>query len=214
MPTAPKSVRKTAEAPSNFKFRGNLKADQLKALLKLKADGAKWKLILKETGLSHSKAELAFMEHEAFTEQDPAFKVVPLTPEFVSYARNVLRIGWGPIMVWTQSTEGSVRKAWEEATGTHSDCQRVGRGGAFKFKDPELYAGDLKPTGTDVPREKPLVREVARESALTTRLGNLEPKALAEVYKQYTGKAPTRGWTKAKLILELSKANEKRAVQV
>jgi hypothetical protein len=214
MPSKPKSVTKTAEAPANFKFRGNLKAPQLKALLQMKQDGEKWKAILKATGLSHSKAELAFMEHEAFTEADPAFTVVPLTPEFVSYARNVLGIGWGPIMVWTQSTEGAVRKAWEVATGTHAECKRVGRGGRFKFDDQELYVGELKPRGTDVPAEAPLMRTVARENALTTRLGALEPKALMSIYEKATGKKPTRGWTKAKIILELAKLNEAKAVQV
>lgn len=214
MPSKPKSVTKTAEAPANFKFRGNLKAPQLTKLLAMKADGEKWKAILKATGLSHSKAELAFMEHEAFAEADPAFKVVTLTPDFVAYARNVLGIGWGPIMVWTQSTEGAVRKAWETATNTHSDCKRVGRGGRFKFDDQELYVGELKPHGTDIPSDAPLVRTVARENALTTRLGALEPKALIAIYTKATGKAPTRGWTKAKMILELAKLNEAKAVQV
>lgn len=218
MPTKPKSVETSKRSPKtaevNVKFRSNLKADQLKKLLAMKEAGEKWKAILKATGLSHSKAELAFMEHEAFTQQDPPFKVVALTPEFVTYARNVLGIGWGPIMVWTQSTEGSVRKAWEAATNTHSDCKRVGRGGRFKFDDQELYVGELKPHGTDVPADAPLVRTVARENALTTRLGALEPKALISIYTKATGKAPTRGWTKAKMILELAKLNEAKVVQI
>lgn len=195
------------------KFRSNLKAEQLAELVALKENDATWKVILKATGLSHSKAELAWMEHEAFVRSDPPFEVEPLTPEYVEHARNTLRIGWGPIMVRTQSSEGKVRKAWEASTNLHSDCKRVGHGGRFKFDDPELYVGELKPTGTDVPADAPLVREVARESAVSTRLMALDPTALKALYENYTGKKATRGWTKAKLVLELVKANDGKVLQ-
>lgn len=189
---------------ANNKFRSNLQAEQLATLLALKEDGAKWKAILKETGLSHSKAELAFMEHEAFEESE--FEVAELTPEFVAYCRNDLRIGWGPIMVWTQSSEGKVRKAWEAATNIHSDCTRVGRGGRFKFDDAELYVGELKPKGTFVDADQPLMREVAREAAHGERLVSAllaketpELKAIAEGYGIKVAKRPT----KAKLAIDI-----------
>lgn len=191
----------------NSKFRNNLKADQLKRLVAMKEEAAKWADILKKTGLSHSKAELAWMEHEAFVQSDPKFKVAPLTGDFVAYARTELGLGWGPIMVWTQSSEGSVRKAFKEATGTHSDGQRVGRGGRFKFDEPDLYVGELKPTGTDIPADKALVREVARDAAFTTRLGKLEFGAVKAIYEEYTGTKVKRGATKAKLIVDLAKLN-------
>lgn len=185
------------------KFRDNLKAEELKALINLRENGAKWKQVLKETGLSHSKAELAWMEHEA---EGAGFAVEALNPAFVDYARNTLKIGWGPIMVWTQSSEGKVREAWKQATNLHSDGQRVGRGGRFKFDEPELYIGELKPTGTDIPKDHTLVREVAREDALSSRIMKLEPDQVKSVYEKYTGKKVTKGWTKAKLALEITKA--------
>ena len=217
MKTTKKQAATVATAPriaGPNKFRSNLTAAQLSALIQMKEDGAKWKQILKDTGLSHSKAELAWMEHEAFAQADPPFTPEPLTPAFVAYARNDLAIGWGPIMVWTQSSEGKVRKAWEEATNTHSDCKRVGRGGRFKFDDAELYVGELKPRGTDVPAEAPLARSVARESAFVTRMLALTPKQVAAIYTKYLGKAPTKGMTKAKMILDLKKVNEERAVDL
>lgn len=191
------------EAVFGRKFRDNLKADELDHLLRLREEGAKWKVVLKETGLSHSKAELAWMEHEA---EGAGFTVVPLSASFVSFARNDLKIGWGPIMVWTQSSEGKVREAWKQATNLHSDGQRVGRGGRFKFDEPELYVGELKPTGTDIPKDHSLVREVAREDALSSRIMRLEPAQIRRVYEEYTGKKAAKGWTPAKLALEITKA--------
>ena len=188
------------------KFRSNLTSDQLATLISLREDGAKWKAVLAETGLSHSKAELAFMEHEA---EAAEFVTAELTPAFVAYCRNDLRIGWGPIMVWTQSSEGKVRKAWEAASAKHSDCTRVGRGGRWKFDDPELYVGDLKPTGTQVDAEAPLVREVAREAAvdqsMTKQLLAMEMKDLRTLATDLgvTFKPKT---TKAKLVVDIKKA--------
>lgn len=189
------------------KFRNNLKAEQLAVLVSMKEDGAKWKAILSATGLSHSKAELAWMEHEAF--EQSGFEVTELTPAFVSYARNELKIGWGPIMVWTQSSEGKVRKAWEQATNLHSDCTRVGRGGRFKFDDAELYVGELKPTGTELEADKPLIREVAREAAVDqTLVKQLMAKDIKELREIATkaGVEFKKSTTKAKLVLELKKA--------
>lgn len=207
----PKQVKSGSPA-INTKFRANLKADQLKKLISLKEDAQPWKAILKATGLSHSKAELAWMEHEAFGQSN--FTKAELTPAFVAYARNDLRIGWGPIMVWTQSSEGKVRKAWEAATNSHSEATRIGRGGRFKFDDAELYVGELKPTGTTVPAEAPLTRTVARENALVTRLTGLDIKQVRVIYANYFKKAAPTTATKAKLIIELKKANDERAVQV
>ena len=201
MPKA--TQRQKPQTQFGRKFRDNLKAEELAQLIALREDGAKWKVVLKETGLSHSKAELAWMEHEA---EQAGFKVVPLTSAFVAYGRNDLKIGWGPIMVWTQSSEGKVREAWKQATNLHSDGQRVGRGGRFKFDEPELYVGELKPTGTDIPKDHSLVREVAREDALSSRIMKLEPEQVKRVYEQYTGKKVGKGWTKAKLALEITKA--------
>lgn len=198
---------------ASSKFRSNLKSEQYAVLVSMKEEGAKWKAILSATGLSHSKAELAWMEHEAFEISDPPFEVEPLTPEFVAFARNDLRIGWGPIMVWTQSSEGKVRKAWEAASATHSECQRIGRGGRFKFDDAELYVGELKPTGTPVPAEAPLARSVARESAIVTRLLALDALQVKAIYKKYIGE-PKKGTTKAKMVLELKKVNAERALDL
>lgn len=188
------------------KFRSNLTAEQLALLVSMREDGAKWKTVLAETGLSHSKAELAFMEHEA---EAAEFVTAELTPAFVAYCRNDLRIGWGPIMVWTQSSEGKVRKAWEEATNVHSDCTRIGRGGRWKFDDPELYVGDLKPTGTQVDAEAPLVREVAREAAvdqsMTKQLLAMDVKEL-RVMAEGLGVAFKKNTTKAKLVVDIKKA--------
>lgn len=193
------------------KFIKNLDAKQWTQLKKLRVDeGQKWAEVLSRTGLSHSRAELAIMEYEA---EQAGFKWVPLTPAFVAYARTQLQLGWGPIMVWTQSSEGAVRKAWAEATATHSDGQRINRGGRFKFDDQTLYVGELKPTGTAIPKDKPLVREVARDSALTQRLLAKDPKTLKSLYVKYVGKEPGKGWTKAKLVMELRKVNDSKVAE-
>lgn len=186
------------------KFRSNLKPAELKTLIKMRSDGASWKDTLAKTELSHSKAELAWFEHERFGGEEPGV-VLNLTGSEVVTMREA-GLGWGQIMVATQSSEGAVRKAWREATGTHSDGQRVNHGGRFKFDEGELYVGSLKPTGTSIPSDQPLVREVARSQALTARLLALEPAALKRIFVKHSGETPGKGWTKAKLIIEIGKA--------
>lgn len=188
---------------STNRFRKNLDKKVLAALIKCRVeDGLSWKETLKKTGLSHSKAELAVMEHEYFGAEGT---VMDLTEDNVKAARLFFKWGWGPIMVMTQSSEAACRKTWKEGTGTHSDGTRVGHGGRFKFDEPELYVGELKPTGVNIPKDQPLVREVARDAAITTRLMNTPVKELRAQYEEATGKKPSSKWTPAKIAIELRK---------
>ena len=196
-----------------FRFRNNIDAEVLPTLIELREAGEPWKVVLKETGLSHSKAELAMMEHELFGDGSEDVEVAELTGELVKHLRDE-GCGWGQIMVATQSSEGKVRDAWKLATGTHSDGQRVNHGGRFKFDDAELYVGELKPTGTSIPADQPVIREVARKEALHTRLLKAEPAVLRRVYERYVGTPPQKGWTPAKLVLEIGKAAQAKGLIV
>lgn len=199
----------------NTKFRTNV-GSALELLLQLRlVEGQPWKTVLKETGLSHSKAELAVMEQEA---EAAEFEVEALTPEFVRYCREDLKVGWGPIMVWTQSTEGAVRDAWEKATNTYSDCQRVGHGGRWKFNEPSLYVGELKPTGTEVPTSvslnRPTAIEVAVDQTLVKRLMALPVPRLRAVAVSYgcCSESTAKKWTPAKCVVAIRKAMVEKGV--
>lgn len=58
---------------------------------------------------------------------------------------------WGYLAVRANRPEGSVRKAYAEATAIKSQGLRVGKGGRFLDRDPLLYLEEHKKAGTAIP---------------------------------------------------------------
>lgn len=171
-------------------------------LIKLRCtDGLKWKEVLAKQEIGYARGELIVFEHEF---EQAKMKTIPATPENVVYLRTELGLSWGAIMVWCAAGEAVVRRAFKDGAKVHSDGQRVGKGGRWKFDDQALYVGELKPTGTDIPADQKLVREVARDCAVTQRLMKMEFAEL-KAFAIAQGVIVKPKTTKAKLALEVKK---------
>lgn len=160
-----------------------------------------WKDVLAKVEINHSLAELVVFEAEG---RRAGLKPLPATEANVSWCRVSQRLSWGLIAAWCQVPESKVRAFFKAGKGEHSDAQRIGKGGRWKFNDPELYVGDLKPTGTVIPAGAKLVREVAELNATQQRLIKLTPAELKAECER-VGFTPAKGATKAKTVIELAK---------
>lgn len=169
-----------------------------------------WKNVLVKTGVNHSLAELVDFEAQG---RRAGLSPLAATPENVVWCRTERKLSWGLIAAWCQIPESKVRTLFKGLKGEHSDAQRIGKGGRWKFNDPELYTGDLKPTGTVIPADQKLLREVAEVNATQQRLMKLSPAELkAEAEK--AGVKVTKGWTRGKIIVETAKALKPSQVKV
>lgn len=189
-----------------------------KVLLLVLEDGVKIAEARKIAGVkNHSAAELHAFEFEWYCAELNG-EVGPrgegewsLTPELADYLRRFApspdggeKLGWavGRIMVATKSGEAKVRKAFREGSKLDDRGIRIGKGGAFLNRDPLLYEGSLKASGTEIPEGE---RPNARKHAKIQRLMKLD---FAELKRQAqeAGIEVKRGTTPARLAKLLADA--------
>lgn len=126
--------------------------------------GATVKQICADTGLNYSQL-WRFCESRKLDEAGFEF-YTELDPETVKELRDQ-GLSWGSVAVRFRLSdahqalgcpEGSVRSAFTKATGLKSQGQRIGKGGRFYYgySGQPLYAGELRPTGTDIPKDAKL----------------------------------------------------------
>lgn len=161
-----------------------LTAAQKKAV-RLKADGAKMKQILVETGLNHSQAEAAILAASFTPEDRKWFDGLGKTPDERFVAARKAGKSWGWIAVLAAVPESQVRKAWTAATGTKSQGTRIGRGGRFYYGEGgrPLYAENLRSTGTQIKLGSD--RETAILQSRLQRMANLTMEELTDLGKDY-----------------------------
>lgn len=174
---------------------------------KLNADGATYKQIMEATGLNHSQVELHLIAARLTDEDYNAFAAGGDTLQAqVVAARKSNRPGWsswGVLSVLAGEPESKVRKLWADSTGLKSAGLRIGRGGRWYYRDGELYAEVLKPTGTEIPVGTN--HEGARVEAQRQRLFKLEWDSLKRVGERY-GVQFKKGQTKVTFARAIWKA--------
>lgn len=163
---------------------------QLDKVITLMLSGVGAAAARKQAGVSHTPAELHVFKFEWLIAGLPQPGVGQWAPtaDLVAYLRSE-GWGWGKIMVATDSTEGKVRRLFEEATNTESRALRVGKGGRFFRDEPKLYEDTLKASGTSVPKgqlgqatshaemQKLMKRDFNDLRAEAVEAGLIEPKA-------------------------------------
>lgn len=158
------------------------------------------KAIMAATGLSHSPVEAVLMEFAGF--YAAGLPVLACTTSNVQWARHTLQLSWGSIAVWCQVAEGKVRKAYMQATGTHSQGQRNAKGGRYLQGNASLYAGPLKRTGVQVPKGQ--LAQVAEVAAMQTLLASGLPQLRAMAQSMGLTLSPKA--TKAQVVKAIAKA--------
>lgn len=164
---------------------------------------AKWSEVLKATGLSHSQAEFAVLR---VTEK----RRMPATAENAKKLRSE-GFSWGHIAVILDLNEGAARRLFTEASGNESQGQRIGRGGRFYRREQLLYDGELKPTGTTIPKgEKPnAVNHAAAQRLL--KLVKADPEAARRIATRYGVSLPEGKLTPAQITSLILKQERKVA---
>lgn len=176
--------------------------------------GGTVKAICAETGLNYSQL-WRFCESRKLEEAGFEFHTEIDNDQVKAYRE--ADMSWGSIAVRFRLNEshtnlgcpeGKIRKAFTEATGLKSQGQRIGKGGRFYygFSGQPLYAGELRPTGTDIPKDAKLGDAlVAAESQRMVgwELDAVRAKAEELGIKLKSG---SKNKTKAKLIHEIRKA--------
>lgn len=100
-------------------------------VVKLKNGGSSWAEIAEKLGISQGKAQLAFLrENTPAEDRINAKNEADLAKRIVS-ARDKDKLSWGIISARSGVPESRCRKIYEEATGTSSRGNRIGRGGRF-----------------------------------------------------------------------------------
>lgn len=112
--------------------------------------------------------------------------------------------GWGigKIMVALDCTEGQVRKAIREGANVDDRGHRTGKGGRFFEGNAELYAEELRQSGTLLERGSELT---PTEQARMQRFAKLELAELKALATDWGVKVP-KGTTKVKLAKLLATA--------
>lgn len=188
----------------------------------LRAAGSTMRDVMIATGLNHSQAENAIMK-ATLTESDVArFEAMGADLGSRVVAAREAKLSWGVIMMLAAETEGAVRKAFTEATTLKSQGQRIGKGGRFYYGDngQPLYDGELKPTGTNIP--KTAKYEGAIKAAFEQRLSVLGSRdrtrlvSIAEQYGLKTKGVATKALVKQviKAAAEVAERNEERSAKL
>lgn len=136
------------------------------AAFALHKEGGTVKAICAETGLNYSQL-WRFCESRKLDEAGFEFYTELAGKEEIVADLRKSGFSWGSIAVRFRLTdahqalgcpEGKIRKAFETATGLKSQGQRIGKGGRFfyGYSGQPLYAGELRPTGTDIPKDAKL----------------------------------------------------------
>lgn len=180
----------------------------------MKAEGAKMKQIMAETGLNHSQAERAIMKATITDAEVQAFGEghADLASAVKAARKGSAPLSWGPISIMAsryfggEISESAARRAFTEATGLKHQGQRIGKGGRFYYGDGELYVDTLRPTGTDIPKDA-VGREAARLSAITQRMLGLDMAELKALAADY-GVEVKKGMTKARIVQAIRKAQQ------
>ncbi len=188
--------------------------------LAMHAEGAPIKAIIKETGLNYSQAWRYLRSRDL---EAQGFEFLTTVDQAGVKAMRDEGLSWGEIGVRHRLTgdhttfgcpEGQVRKAFTEATGLKSQGQRVGKGGRFYYGEMgvPLYAGELRPTGTDVPKDAKY--EGAVQAAENQRLIHLDLDTLKEraTALGINLKSGNKNKTKAKLVTDIRKAEAEKLV--
>jgi hypothetical protein len=180
----------------------NPTAEALAQAVELKRAGQKWPAILATTGLNHTQAELAWIEANITSEQRAMVNPEATLATNVEALRNS-GASWGTIMAILGENEGTVRRAWTEATNLKSKGLRNGHGGRFYMGLPELYEGGLEPTGTEIPKDA-VGRDDARRFATIQRIAKLSRDELKVLAADY-GIDP-KGLTPARVAQKITQA--------
>lgn len=178
----------------------NVSAEQYAKVVELRAQGLGLKAIQQATGLSHSPVECVLMHH-AYFEVAGAEAIEP-TEENVVALRDYYQISWGAIGIMCNTTESRVRSLYKKATNTESVGTRIGKGGRYFAGDPDLYADQLKVSGTKIPAGEIANRKVHAEVQRVMKLSFEELKATAEDW----GVEVPKRTTKAALAKKVAKA--------
>lgn len=189
------------------KMTGEARTKAIAKAVKMRADGAKWPEVLKATGLTHVAAEYGVLNA---TEK----RRIAFTPENVVMLRDKEGRSWGYITVVTGqgSSESKVRNTYRDAANVESQGLRVGKGGRFYRRDQLLYDGELKPTGTSIPKgEKPVARQHALKQRILT-LVKADPQAAQRIAAKYGITIPASAKTPAQVTEAIFKASEAKKV--
>lgn len=190
--------------------------------LAMHADGAQIKAIIKETGLNYTQTwrfltsrDLEAQGFEFLTTVDPA-RCEAMRAEGLSWGAIAVRHRLTPEHNTFGAPEGQVRKAFETATGLKSQGQRIGKGGRFFYGDrgAPLYAAELRPTGTDIPKEAKYdgAIQAAQDQRLIHR--DLEDLKARATELGVSLKSGSKNKTKAKLVTDILKAEKAQAAKV
>lgn len=182
--------------------------------LAMHAEGAQIKSIIKETGLNYSQTWRFLRSRDLEAE---GFEFHTTVDPVAVKAMREAGMSWGEIGVRHRlngehttfgAPEGQVRKAFTEATGLKSQGQRIGKGGRFYYgeRGTPLYAGELRPTGTDIPKDAKY--DGAVEAANSQRLIHKDLDELKAMASDLgvSLKAGNKNKTKAKLVTDIRKA--------
>lgn len=170
-----KNIVKTVPAPTQ------------EALVKIREEGVAWKEALATVGVSYAQGWLivaraeaekagATFDASAMTEAEIAAEIARLRAEGAS---------WGTIMVVLDITEARARKVWANASGTHSEGTRVGKGGRFLFGEKALYADQLAATGTALSAKERKSRSNYLGTAEAVKMVHLDLPALRALAEEY-----------------------------
>lgn len=170
-------------------------AKQFNTALDLAIAGATRKEILAKSKLNYSQAwcfirtcELMAEGFDFYTEVVPAevarLRGFELNSKNEWVRSNEEQLSWGEIGVRHQVPEGRVRRAFTEATELKHEGQRIGKGGRFYYgpvSGAPLYAAELRPTGTDIPKGANLQGAVVAADGQRLMSADLEEvKAIAK----------------------------------
>lgn len=196
------------------------------------ADGKGAKTLLKETGLSHAQADLAWYGSPLNPSRvEPNSIKLPVVPskgddgyevalrrvglimgeltqgEHAAYPGR--KLSWGYIAVATGTTESFCRRAFK-ATGLSDQGMRRGRGGRWLGDDPRGYVGNHKGHGIQAaqPRQAVTKEFVAKANEWEPEL----PKAVASLRKDLGGRTATRAKKAVAKKTTARKAPAKKAV--
>lgn len=149
--------------------------ETLTLALTMRQDGADWPEILEATGLNYSQAWY-FVESQRMREAGELVEG-EITPQTIVDLR-AAKHSWGTIAVMCQLPESRVRRMFTEASNLKSQGLRIGKGGRYfyGYSGEPLYSGELRPTGTAIPKDAKL--EGALMAADTQRMIHEDIKTL------------------------------------
>lgn len=190
---------------------GKYSTAQLDKVVLLMLDGMGAAEARHKVGVSHTPAELHVFKFQWLVAglPEPGKGKWQFTKSLVCYLRFEAlddrgKLGWGigKIMVALNATEGQVRKAIREGANVDDRGHRTGKGGRFFEGNSELYAEELRTSGTHLALNSELTHT---EQARMARFQHLELNELKALAKDM-GIATPKGITKAKLAKAMATA--------